>query len=158
MSAQVTPIARLRIPVSLISAAINVRTKGLGVRATRRSFGKSHSTVIRWERRMAQQVSRWSPVVSDGVAHPYDELSRGSRRKADPTHRWSSHSAVADTSNGGSTLSLCHESGSQTMAKGDMTDCGVVAGPFGTVKAVTSIAPASRLNSVYSTGSRLSDA
>jgi transposase-like protein len=62
-----TPMARLRTPVSLISAAINVRTEGLGVRATGRSFGKSHSTVIRWERRVAQQVSQWSPVAPAGA-------------------------------------------------------------------------------------------
>ena len=48
-------MARLRTPVSLVSAAINVRTEGLGVRATRRSFGKSHATIMRWERRVAHR-------------------------------------------------------------------------------------------------------
>lgn len=60
-------MARLRTPVSLVAAAINVRTEGLGVRATGRSFGKSHSTIIRWERRVAGQVDQWSPVAPDGA-------------------------------------------------------------------------------------------
>jgi transposase-like protein len=58
-----TPMARLRTPSVVVSAAINVRTEGLGVRATGRSFGKSHSTIIRWERRLAAQVSQWSPLA-----------------------------------------------------------------------------------------------
>ncbi len=60
-------MARLRTPVSLVAAAINVRTEGLGVRATGRSFGKPHSTIIRWERRVAQQVDQWSLVAPDGA-------------------------------------------------------------------------------------------
>jgi transposase len=51
----------------LVAAAINVRTEGMGVRATGRSFGKSHSTIIRWERRVAKQVDQWSPVAPDGA-------------------------------------------------------------------------------------------
>jgi len=60
-------MARLRTPAILVSAAINVRTEGLGVRATGRSFDKSHSTIIRWERRLAEQVSQWSPPAPDGA-------------------------------------------------------------------------------------------
>jgi hypothetical protein len=60
-------MARLRTAASLVSAAINVRTEGLGVRVTGRSFGKSHSTIIRWERRVAEQVSQWSPPAPDGA-------------------------------------------------------------------------------------------
>ena len=40
---------------------MNVRTEGMGVRATGRSLGKSHSTIIRWERRLADQAPEWSP-------------------------------------------------------------------------------------------------
>ncbi len=58
-------MARLRTPSEVVSVAINVRTEGLGVRATARSFGKSHSTIIRWERRLAAQVSQWSPSAPD---------------------------------------------------------------------------------------------
>ncbi len=50
----------------VVSAAINVRTEGLGVRATGRSFGKSHATIIRWEGRIAKQLSQWSPPAPDG--------------------------------------------------------------------------------------------
>jgi len=61
-----TPMARLRTPATVVAAAINVRTEGLGVRATGRSFGKSHSTIIRWEQRLAEQVEQWSPPAPDG--------------------------------------------------------------------------------------------
>lgn len=61
-------MARLRTPVSVVSAAIGVRTEGLGVRATGRSFGKSHSTIRRWEHRLAQQVTQWSPPAPEGAA------------------------------------------------------------------------------------------
>lgn len=59
-------MARLRTPSMVVSAAINVRTEGLGVRATGR-FDKSHSTIIRWKRRLAVQVSQWSPPAPDGA-------------------------------------------------------------------------------------------
>lgn len=49
----------------IVGAALNVRTEGLGIRATGRSFGKSHSTIIRWEQRLAQQASQWSPPAPD---------------------------------------------------------------------------------------------
>jgi hypothetical protein len=45
---------------------LNVRTEGLGIRATGRSFGKSHSTIMRWEQRLAQQTTEWSPPAPDG--------------------------------------------------------------------------------------------
>lgn len=56
-----TPMAPLRTPSTLVALAMNVRTEGMGVRATGRSFGKSHSTILRWENRLAQQASQWSP-------------------------------------------------------------------------------------------------
>jgi len=62
-----TPLSWLRTPAIVVSAAINVRTEGLGVRATGRSFDKSHSTIIRWSRRLAEQVSQWSPPAPDGA-------------------------------------------------------------------------------------------
>jgi len=51
-----TSKARLRTSPQVVAAAINVRSEGLGVRATGRSFGKSHSTIINWERRLAAKV------------------------------------------------------------------------------------------------------
>lgn len=62
-----TPMARLRTPTIVVAAALNVRTEGLGVRATGRSFGKSHSTIIRWEERLANQVEQWSPPAPTGA-------------------------------------------------------------------------------------------
>ena len=56
-----TPMARLRTSPEVVAAALNVRSEGLGVRATGRSFGKSHSTIIEWERRLAVQAKQWSP-------------------------------------------------------------------------------------------------
>lgn len=56
-----TPMARLRTSPEVVAAALNVRSEGLGVRATGRSFGKSHSTIIEWERRLAAQAGQWSP-------------------------------------------------------------------------------------------------
>jgi len=50
----------------VVATAVNVRTEGLGVRATGRSFGKSHSTIIRWEQRLAAQASQWSPAAPKG--------------------------------------------------------------------------------------------
>lgn len=44
-----TSMSRLRTSSLIVSAALNVRTEGLGIRATGREEGKSHSTVIRWE-------------------------------------------------------------------------------------------------------------
>jgi transposase len=51
----------------VVSLALNVRTEGMGVRATGRSFGKSHSTIIRWERRLANQASQGSPPAPGGA-------------------------------------------------------------------------------------------
>lgn len=62
-----TPMARLRTPSMVVSLAMNVRTEGMGVRAAGRSFGKSHSTILRWERRLATQASQWSPPAPDGA-------------------------------------------------------------------------------------------
>ena len=62
-----TPMARLRTPSMVVSLAMNVRTEGMGVRAAGRSFGKSHSTILRWERRLATQASLWSPPAPDGA-------------------------------------------------------------------------------------------
>ncbi len=61
-----TAMSRLRTPSLCAGAALNVRPEGLGIRATGGSFGKSHSTVLRWEQRLAQQTTRWSPPALDG--------------------------------------------------------------------------------------------
>lgn len=62
-----TPMARLRTASTLVSSVINVRTEGLGLRATGRSFGKSHSTIMRWEKRLANSIEQWSPPAPTGA-------------------------------------------------------------------------------------------
>mgnify|MGYP001793336773 CR=1 FL=1 len=59
-------MARLRTPASVVSAAMNVRTEGLGVRATGCSLGKSHTTIMIWERRLAAPREQWSPPPPEG--------------------------------------------------------------------------------------------
>ena len=56
-------MARLRTPVELVTIAMNVRTEGMGLRAAGRALGKSHSTIMEWERRLASKLSEWSPVA-----------------------------------------------------------------------------------------------
>jgi len=56
-----TPMARLRTPSSVVATALHSRTEGMGARAAGRTFGKSHSTILRWEERLANQVEAWSP-------------------------------------------------------------------------------------------------
>jgi transposase-like protein len=58
-----TPMARLRTPVMLVSLAIKARTEGMGVRATGRVLDKSHSTIIRWEQRLAAKAEQWLPAA-----------------------------------------------------------------------------------------------
>ena len=38
-----------------------MRSEGMGLRATERVVGKSHSVVARWEQKLAQQEDTWSP-------------------------------------------------------------------------------------------------
>ncbi len=59
-----TVMARLRTPVELVAIAMNVRTEGMGLRAAGRVLGKSHSTIIEWERRLSNQASEWSPAAA----------------------------------------------------------------------------------------------
>jgi transposase-like protein len=60
-----TPMARLRTASTIVTLAMNVRTEGMGVRATGRSFGKAHSSILRWEQRLANQASQWSPPAPE---------------------------------------------------------------------------------------------
>lgn len=62
-----TPMSRLGTASAMVGAALNVRTEGLGLRASGRSFGKSHSTIMRWEQRVAQQSGEWSPPAPVGA-------------------------------------------------------------------------------------------
>ncbi|MDX2243756.1 MAG: hypothetical protein NW224_24025 [Leptolyngbyaceae cyanobacterium bins.302] len=52
--------SHLHTPSSITAAAVNGGIEGLGRRATGRTFGKSHSTIARWEERVADAVH---PIV-----------------------------------------------------------------------------------------------
>lgn len=60
-------MARLITPAMMVSMAIKARTEGMGVRATGRVLEKSHSTISRWEQRLAAQVDKWSPAAPVGA-------------------------------------------------------------------------------------------
>ena len=62
-----TPMARLRTSVAIVSYAMKVRTEGSGVRAKGRAFDKSHSTILRWEQRLADQEAAWSPPAPENT-------------------------------------------------------------------------------------------
>lgn len=70
-----TPMARLRTPTSTVLIALQMRSEGMGVRASGRVLDKSHSTILRWQQRVAQQESAWSPAAEGGdVTLEHDEL------------------------------------------------------------------------------------
>lgn len=71
-----TPMARLRTPTSIVSLALKMRGEGMGVRASGRVLDKSHSTILRWQQRLSDQESAWSPTAPDGsdVTLENDEL------------------------------------------------------------------------------------
>ena len=56
---------RLRTKPDIVEYAINNRTEGTGLRATARIYKKSHSTIIRWEKRLANKKEEWSPPVPE---------------------------------------------------------------------------------------------
>ena len=69
-------MAGLRTPASIVSIALKMRGEGIGVRASSRVLDKSHSTILRWEARMAAQAAQWSPSapVESDVTLENDEL------------------------------------------------------------------------------------
>ncbi len=82
-----TPMQRLRTPVATVSKALKGRTEGLGVRATARVFDVSHSTVLRWEQRVANQASEWSPSApkETDITIEGDELYTRVKRNFSPS-------------------------------------------------------------------------
>ena len=54
-------MSQLRAPRAVVAMALNSRTEATGARATGRICGKSHSTILRWEGRLANHVDEWSP-------------------------------------------------------------------------------------------------
>ena len=60
-----TPMARLRTPTSIVSLALKMRGDGMGVRASGRVLDKAHSTILRWQQRLAKQSETWSPPAPE---------------------------------------------------------------------------------------------
>jgi len=60
-----TPMARLRTESAVVGFAIKARTEGMGVRAAGRTFDKSHTTILRWEKRLSQKIDKWSPPTPE---------------------------------------------------------------------------------------------
>ena len=69
-------MARLRTPNQTVALALKMRTEGMAIRATGRVLEKSHTTIIRWEQRVADKESNWSPQAPPGtdVTLEADEL------------------------------------------------------------------------------------
>lgn len=61
-----TPMARLQTPTSTVSLALKLRGEGMGVRASGRVLDTYHSTILRWQQRLAEQESAWSPTAPEG--------------------------------------------------------------------------------------------
>ena len=59
-----TPMHRMQTPTQVIAQVLRSRGEGLGLRAAGRVFGNSHSTVARWEARLAEHQEDWSPTPS----------------------------------------------------------------------------------------------
>jgi len=81
-----TPMSGLGTPTGIVSLALKMRGEGMGVRASSRVQGKSHSTILRWEGRMASQASNWSPPApSNGeVTLESDEVYTRALREPSP--------------------------------------------------------------------------
>lgn len=71
-----TPMSGLRQPPEQVAKALKMRSEGMGIRATARVEEVSHSTIIRWERRLVSHEQSWSPVVPENgdVTVEGDEL------------------------------------------------------------------------------------
>ena len=69
-------MARLRTLNQTVALALKMRTEGMAIRATGRVLEKSHTTIIRWETRVADKESNWSPLAPLGkdVTLEADEL------------------------------------------------------------------------------------
>lgn len=60
-------MTRLRTSTSTVSMALKMRTEGMGITAAGRVIEKSHSTIIRWEKRIADIEAAWSPPAPTGA-------------------------------------------------------------------------------------------
>lgn len=61
-----TAMSRLRTPANIVSYALKMRTEGMGIRASGRILEKSHTSIMRWEQKLANQAEQWSPEAPVG--------------------------------------------------------------------------------------------
>ena len=59
-----TPMHRIKVSAEEIARVLRARSEGLGLRAAGRVNGNSHSSIARWETRLADAQERWSPTPS----------------------------------------------------------------------------------------------
>lgn len=69
-------MAGLRTSTKIVAIALRMRGEGMGVRASSWVLDKPHTTILRWEKRMAKQASQWSPaaLIGGDVTLESDEL------------------------------------------------------------------------------------
>ncbi len=83
-------MSKLRNSAEKVALAIKIRGEGNGLRATARILGKSHATIIGWEKRLAQMKEKWSPAAPQGgdVTIEGDELyTRVKKHSLPATHK-----------------------------------------------------------------------
>jgi transposase-like protein len=61
-----TPMSRMRTPANVVSLALKMRTEGMGIRASGRVLEKSHTSIMRWEQKLAVQHQQWNPPAPSG--------------------------------------------------------------------------------------------
>jgi hypothetical protein len=61
-----TAMSMLRTPANVVSFALKMRTEGMGIRASGRVLEKSHTSIMRWEQKLANQSQQWSPPAPAG--------------------------------------------------------------------------------------------
>lgn len=59
-------MSRLRHSPETVALAMKMRGEGNGLRATGRILGKSHATIIGWEKHLAEMEEQWSPTAPEG--------------------------------------------------------------------------------------------
>jgi len=59
-------MSRLRTPAHVVSLALKMRTEGMGIRASGRVLEKSHTSIMRWEQKVAEQQQQWSLPAPSG--------------------------------------------------------------------------------------------
>ena len=57
-----TPMHRIKVSAEHVATVLRSRSEGLGLRAAGRVSGSSHSSVVRWEARLAHHQEHWSPT------------------------------------------------------------------------------------------------